>query len=285
MQALIEFCRRNSSVLLFLLLQFICFKIIVNGKSAISTSLLNSSNSVVGSIYQKKQGVSQYFFLKESNDSLLAENARLRYKLLQEVKNIPITDSEGTVTYKKDSVIKNIRYHYFAAKVIQNTFDEPNNFCTIDKGSFNGIKKGMAVLSNNSIVGKVVNVSDHYAVIKNIISQRFRVSARLGTGEIGYISWLDYNSRFVQMNDMNQNIKVAMGDSIFTTGYSMFPPNVLIGRVVKVLPNSEGYNLQILLATNFRRLNYVYVVEDISEPEMTAVLDSAISKEQPKVKN
>jgi rod shape-determining protein MreC len=279
-QALIDFCKRNSSILLFIILQIICIRIIITGKTNISKSLINSSNKVVGTIYQKKQDVSEYFFLKESNDSLLAENARLRYKLMQEIKDIPITDSNGTVTYKKDSVIKNIRYHYFAAKVIQNSFDEPNNYLTIDKGRYNGIKIGMAVLSNNSIVGKVVNVSEHFAVVKSIISQRFRVSARISDGTIGYITWPDFDSKFAQLNDMSQNIKVKMGDSVFTTGYSMFPPDVLIGRIAQATATSEGYNLKVFLTTNFRRLNYVYVVEDISEQEMTAVLDTAIVKDQ-----
>jgi rod shape-determining protein MreC len=279
-QALIDFCKRNSSILLFIILQIICIRIIITGKTNISKSLINSSNKVVGTIYQKKQDVSEYFFLKESNDSLLAENARLRYKLMQEIKDIPITDSNGTVTYKKDSVTKNIRYHYFAAKVIQNSFDEPNNYLTIDKGRYNGIKIGMAVLSNNSIVGKVVNVSEHFAVVKSIISQRFRVSARISDGTIGYITWPDFDSKFAQLNDMSQNIKVKMGDSVFTTGYSMFPPDVLIGRIAQATATSEGYNLRVFLTTNFRRLNYVYVVEDISEQEMTAVLDTAIVKDQ-----
>jgi rod shape-determining protein MreC len=279
-QALIDFCKRNSNILLFIILQIICIRIIITGKTNISKSLINSSNKVVGTIYQKKQDVSEYFFLKESNDSLLAENARLRYKLMQEIKDIPITDSNGTITYKKDSVTKNIRYHYFAAKVIQNSFDEPNNYLTIDKGKYNGIKIGMAVLSNNSIVGKVVNVSEHFAVVKSIISQRFRVSARISDGTIGYITWPDFDSKFAQLNDMSQNIKVKMGDSVFTTGYSMFPPDVLIGRIAQATATSEGFNLKVYLTTNFRRLNYVYVVEDISEQEITAVLDTAIIKDQ-----
>jgi rod shape-determining protein MreC len=257
------------------LLQIICFRLLYNSSSRYHDSIGKKASDIVGGVQAKKKTVTDYIFLKEINDSLLAENERLRKQLIQEVKTIPITDSNGTVTIKKDSVEKTLRYHYFAAKVLDYSFDEPNNYLTIDRGAYQGIKKGMSVISNNGIVGMVVNCSPHFSVVKTVISERFKVSAQLKDGTLGYISWPEIDSRFVQLNDISPSLKVKQGDSVYTSNSSLFPANLLIGRIAALKPSADANNYTVFLSTNFRRLKYVYVVEDVTADEMEAVLDTA----------
>jgi rod shape-determining protein MreC len=246
-------------------------------------SIGRKASEIVGGVQAQKKSVTDYIFLKEINDSLLKENGNLRKQFMQEIKTIPITDSNGTVTYKKDSMTKTLRYHYFAAKVLDNSFDEPNNYMTLDKGAYHGIKKGMCVLSNNGIAGMVVNCSPHFSVAKSIISKTFRVSAQLKDGTSGYISWPELDSRFVQLNDISPSINVKQGDTVYTSNSSMFPANVMIGRVAAVKANADANNYKIFLSTNFRRLKYGYIVEDVTADEMQNVLE--VAKEMDAEKN
>jgi rod shape-determining protein MreC len=244
-------------------------------------SIGKKASELVGGVQAQKKSVTDYIFLKEINDSLLKENEKLRKQFMQEVKTIPITDSNGIAVVKKDSVEKTLRYHYFAAKVLDNSFDEPNNYLTLDRGAYQGIKKGMSVISNNGIVGMVVNCSPHFSVVKNIISERFKVSAQLKDGTLGYISWPEIDSRFVQLNDISPSINVKQGDSVYTSNSSLFPSNLLIGRIAELKQGADANNYKIFLSTNFRRLKYVYVVEDVTADEMQAVLDTAKAMDKP----
>ncbi|MOA35519.1 rod shape-determining protein MreC [compost metagenome] len=57
---------------------------------------------------------------------------------------------------------------------------------------------------------------------------------------------------------------VKKGERVVTTGYSLFPENVSLGKVLDA-PKQSGeslLNIEVLLSTDFQRLQYVYVVQD-----------------------
>lgn len=241
--------------------------------------IVSSSNSVVGYMYKKQNDVVYYFQLKQMNDSLLTENARLRNAIAQ-VSNIdqfrdstvriPITVRD---TSKKDSintqgVLKTIRYaqyNYIPARVINNSISNDKiNFITINRGASDGVQKDMAVVSGNGVVGRVANVSAHYARVVSVLSDR-KISSKLPDGTSNLITiWNPGSPEYVVTEKVPVYIKVKKGDSVYTTGYSFFPENVLIGTVAKVdtMKASSAKNLKVRLSTNFRSLQYVYVVDD-----------------------
>ena len=83
------------------------------------------------------------------------------------------------------------------------------------------------------------------------------------------------------MKDMPQEAKIKKGDSVFTTSYSrLFPPDVLIGTVVKIEINKKNGLQQLSLrpSTNFRNLEYVYVVSNVMDNERKQLEDSSAIK-------
>jgi rod shape-determining protein MreC len=272
---LLDFIARFSNVFLFLLLQIICARAILKHNQKLNESYLDNSRKIAGGLIAQKNSVTDYYFLREINDSLINENKRLREKIYQQEIGIPISDSFGNVTYLKDSVKKEFRYKYYAAKVLNNTFDEANNYVTLNKGINDSVKIGMAVLSSNGIVGQIVSAGAKYSVAKSVLSSRFRVSAKLKDGNLGYITWPDLDCRFVTLNDIGPTINVKQGDTIYTSGYSLFPANIMIGRVAAVYRGSEANKYKVLLSTNFKRLHYVYIAQDITQQIIAPIVDSA----------
>jgi rod shape-determining protein MreC len=64
---------------------------------------------------------------------------------------------------------------------------------------------------------------------------------------------------------------VAVGDSVFTSGYSdVFPKNLLIGTVIEKFdnPNNTFLTIKIRLATDFRNLHNVYLISNLYKPEL-----------------
>jgi rod shape-determining protein MreC len=245
--------------------------------------VLSSANTVAGIVYKKREDVIYYFGLKRMNDSLISENARLRLQLGQIQTLDTLKDSVGKIaiaTNDTTHIVRYADYKYRTARVINNSVTAENNYITIDRGRLDGIGRNMAVLSGTGVVGRVIHVSDHFASIISILSVKQKVSAKLKDGTLGSITWEETRPDVLVLEDIPKEIPVYKGDSVFTTSYSFFPADQLIGTVFKRKLNKKN-NIQILYlktATNFRNLQYVYVVENTMMEERKRVEDSTKKK-------
>jgi len=241
--------------------------------------VLSSANTVAGIVYQKREDVIYYFGLKRMNDSLISENSRLRMALAQVRGLDTLKDSVVRRPFGSDDSTHVIRYANFVyrtARVINNSVTSENNYVTINRGAKHGIKKRMAVLSGTGVVGEVISVSDNFSSILSVLNVKRKLSAKLRNGTMGSVMWEEGRPDVLILEDIPKEIKVFRGDSVFTTNYSFFPPDVLIGTVDRMRINKRN-NIQILYlkcATNFRNLQYVYVVENTMMDERTKLEDS-----------
>ena len=78
--------------------------------------------------------------------------------------SIPLQSIRYRYVYKQ-------QYEYIVAKVINNSVNRSNNYLTINRGSKQGIAKGMGVICSAGIVGKVVFVPDHLAVVQSLLNK------------------------------------------------------------------------------------------------------------------
>lgn len=242
--------------------------------------VLSSANTVAGIVYQKREDVVYYFGLKRMNDSLLNENIRLREELarisgVDTLKDIVMSRLVRTPS-DSGSIIRYADYIYRPARVINNSVTSENNYITINRGARHGVKKRMAVLSGTGVVGEVISVSDNFASILSVLNVKRKLSAKLKDGTMGSVMWEEGKPDVLVLEDIPKEIKVFRGDSVFTTSYSFFPPDVLIGTIDRVRINKKN-NVQILYlksATNFRNLQYVYVVENTMMEERKRLEDS-----------
>jgi rod shape-determining protein MreC len=242
--------------------------------------ILSSANVFVGLISQKRENVAYYFSLKEMNDSLLNENARLQALFALENKSFDtLQDSTVRRTFPpRDStkVIQYAQYIYRTARVIKNSVSATNNYITLNRGYNDGVRKNMAVISGTGAVGRVMYVSANFSAALSILNIKQKVSAQLKDGTIGSVMWEEGNPDLMVMEDVPQQIPVKIGDSVFTTSYSFFPQDILIGRVVKkkVVKKNNLQYLYIRSATNFRNMQYVYIIENTKMQERKQLEDS-----------
>lgn len=266
MRNFILFLRRFSNPILFLIIETICVVLIARTNTIQGNDIMSSANVVLANMYQKGSDVEYYFGLRRMNDSLLLENRELRNRLASYQYKDTFLDRNVVLTQtSQDSttVVRSASYTYYQGKVINNSIHAANNYITINRGASDGIKKGMAVISGNGIVGKVVHTSEHFASILSVLSKQ-QVSAKLKDGTYGHTVWEISNPDELLLKDIPQQIAVKKGDSVYTTNYSFFPPDVLIGVVTKT-EHIQQNNLQLIHlkpVTNFRNLQYVYVIDD-----------------------
>lgn len=254
------FISKFSNFFLFILFFCISFILIVRNNGFQRASTLNSSNAFIGSIYQKIDNFTQYLNLKQTNKFLSEENAYLRSQL---------KTSQYNKFVEQDSVLDTLgqtQYTYIVARIISNSIHQKNNYLTINRGSDQGIEKGMGVISSHGIVGIVLNVSSHFATIQSLLHTDTRISASLATSNAyGSLVWgtENFNSQMAVLKDIPNHIKVKPGEGVVTSGFSLFPPGISIGKVIKTGKSGDSFlDIEVKLNNDFNTIQYVYVIKD-----------------------
>lgn len=253
------------------MLELVCLIIVFRNNSYQQSSYINSSRNIAGKFYARKEKVVGFMHLSEVNDSLMKENARLRKQLGIPLEINPLQDTSYTKILQSDTVTQTIHYTYIPAKVINNTIDQKVNYITLDAGSKKGIKKNMAVITPNGIVGRVSHVSENFSVVLSFLSDRFNVSSMVGDGTIGKLSWDGIDPEYAILSGIPQSVKLKRKDSVLTSGYGNFPEKIMVGRIAAVV---SGTSYKVYLNTNFRKLHFVYVIADDVNFERKKIEDS-----------
>ncbi len=286
MRNFILIIRRFFNLILFALLEIVSIVLIARSRTIQGDDIISSSNAVAGIVYKKKTDLFYYMNLGSMNDSLLSENMRLRkiVDALHSVDTLKDFTVQRALPTKDTSVhvVQYASYVYRTARVIDNQVDNVNNYITINRGLKDGIAKGMSVISGNGLVGRVEYVSQHFASVLSILNtNKYQVSARLKDGTFKSTNWDNERPDVLVMKEMPAEAKVKKGDSVFTTSYgNTFPPDVLIGTVTSVEINKKSGRQQIMLkpATNFRNLQYVYVLDNQMEVERKQLTEPSNKK-------
>jgi rod shape-determining protein MreC len=205
--------------------------------------------------------VNEYIKLKATNKNLANENARLR-SLLPDAYY-----ESGILKNTVSDTIKHQQYSFIVSKVINNSMTRRNNYLTLDKGSLQGIKPEMGVITSQGVVGIVKNVSTHYSTVMSMLHKDIRISARFKNNNyFGSLAWEGTDPTLAVLKDIAKHVSFKAGDTVVTTTYSaVFPENILIGTVASfdIKPGENFYNIQIKLSTNFSNLTYVYIVNNV----------------------
>ena len=112
---------------------------------------------------------------------------------------------------------------------------------TIDRGSSNGVKKGMGVIAINGIVGYAIEVAPHTSKILLITDRNAVVDAIVQRSRSrGILQGLTKDT--CQLTLLKRSDDVKMGDMIITSGIdNYFPKGFPIGTVTAV--NRDEYGL------------------------------------------
>ncbi|MEJ5962659.1 rod shape-determining protein MreC [Pedobacter immunditicola] len=223
---------------------------------------LNSSNELVGNAYEKFNVIKKYANLGQVNDSLAFENAKLYTQLLK-MRNI---DSAKEVTVV--DTLTEQQYTYLAARVIKNSITLRNNIIAINKGSLDGIKSGMAVISpQKGVVGFIRDVSPHLATIQSLLHKDTKISVNIKKNNaLGSLVWgeknFDYRKAFIR--EIPNHFKVNLKDTVVTSGFGSFPPGIPVGSVSNagIAMGDNFLTIEINLFNDFSTLQYVYVIKD-----------------------
>ena len=264
MRALIRFLQRHFMLYLFLALEGIAIILMFQNNYTQRMAFVKSTNVVSGSINKHISIWRDYLNFREQNRQLLNENMRLRNMLPG-----AFYSADTSRIFDTDSN-KHRRYNYLPARVIENSVNKQYNYLTIDRGKNGNIVPEMAVIGPEGIVGIVYGVSEHFSTVMPVINRNFRLSVKFKkNNHFGSLSWDGRSYRHATLNEIGLHLPVTIGDTLVVSGYSgSFPEGIPVGLVDRVeQKDGSFYTISVLLATDFRKLYSVSVVEDLMKTE------------------
>ena len=177
-------------------------------------------------------------------------------------------------------------YRLISAKVVSNSITKADNFITLDRGSADGVKKDMGVISGTGVVGIVYLVSTHYSIVIPVLNTKSNISCCIqGRDYFGYLHWTGGNSKMAYVDDIPRHAHFKLYDKIVTSGYSsVFPSGVLVGKIMHVYNSSDGlsYRLKIELSTDFGNLRDVCIIDNSLIQERIELFHAAQDSIKPK---
>jgi rod shape-determining protein MreC len=195
--------------------------------------------------------------LQNEIDRLQMEQVRLRQDADQARR------LQALLEFRQKTVAKTV-----AAQVIGTSGTEQSRVIIIDKGSRDGIKPDMAVITPDGIVGKVKEVfplssqvlliNDHDSGAGVILeSSRLQgVLKGLGQGEL-------------QITDIMSDEKVEAGEHVITSGGDrIFPKGLSVGTVISATPDRDNdpfLSIKVKPSSDLRRLEEVLVITRTTE--------------------
>ena len=265
------------------MLQIVCIVLLTRSSKSHDTFFSTAANEVTGRINRQYSGVTQYFALRETNRLLAEENTQLRNLLKDNfidtvAKQITMADST-----MRDSSGRTRKFSFLPAHVIGNTVTLQYNYLTIERGSLQGVKKGMAVTSPQGIVGVVVEVGPNISRIMSLLHRKSKVSAMLKKdGVAGSLEWDGADPSYLLLTDIPKSSVIKLGDTVLTSTYSAnFPSRLPIGTVSKISSDAESnfYTLRIKTAVNFFSIQYVYLIDNAFYQEQYDLEQSTPNKQ------
>jgi rod shape-determining protein MreC len=275
MRNLIAFLQRFRVFLVFLLLQLFALGTYFYWVSYPRTRFLNTSNQIVGTFLTWQRDVTKHLYLDKENKKLMEQMAELKEKL-----PMAFVAIDSSVVKIEDTLHKK-SFELIPATVTNSSFSKTNNFFTINAGRLKGVQPKMGVMTNDGAVGIVYDVSDHYAVVKSILTEDINISASVEHNKAhGIIKYLDKDPQRVTLTGISNDIKIKKHAEVNARGSGgYFPPGTPIGIVEKLEP-IEGrplWDITVRLHQDMRRLHYVYVIKHIFKQELEN-LEAAIEE-------
>jgi rod shape-determining protein MreC len=211
-----------------------------------------------------------YFYLR----GVRAENRQLKDQIEQmRLEQVRLSEDaaqarrlQSLVAFKEQFISRTV-----AAQVIGSSGSDLSRTIYVDKGENAGIKRDMAVMTADGIVGKVLVAYPSVSQVLLISDQSSGVGALLEKTRLQGVLRGTANGEVVLERVMSDE-QVPVGESVLTSGGDqIFPKGLPIGVVTKVGNGKDLFlNITVRPAANLSKLEEVLVLVENKERQATA---------------
>jgi rod shape-determining protein MreC len=254
--------RSSQGIILFILLEILAIALTIASNKSKRIFVINGISKIFANAYSWSFSIQNYFSLKKENIKLLKSNQTF---ILQKLNCKKTSDTI---------------YSLVLANVIKNSINHSNNLLIISAGKNQGIKPQDGVISAQGYaVGTVISCGKNYSAVLSLLNKTTAISVlHKPSNTFAILKWNGVSPLFATVENIPTYIKLHIGDSIVTSGYStIFPKGILVGTVASFSKNSHynTYKIKVKLAEDFRRLQYVFVIKNKDKPQILSLIKKA----------
>ncbi len=211
--------------------------------------------------------------LQQRNAALEAEVARLQTQVIELEQKVAQTEILAALV---DFARANPENTYRAALVIGRDPSPFLRYVIINRGSNDGIRRGMPVVSDKGLVGRVDAVIADAARVQLITDADSVVSVHLQNANADAMLRGSLTGDLT-LDMLSQDANVEIGDVVLTSGLGgNYPPDLLVGQVVSVRQlDYEIFQTAVVQpVVDFNRLQIVLVITNFRPVDITPLLDT-----------
>lgn len=233
---------------------------------------------VQGWVSTRVQAIVDFFTLPRDVTTLMQQNAALEAKISQlQTENLQLKQQlvETEILYALlDFARDNPENQYVAASVIGKDPSPFLNYLIIDHGSDNGIFKGMPVVTEQGLVGRIDAVTASAARVQLLTDAGSIVNIRLQDSQTeGQVSGSVTGD--LSLERVSASVTVNDGELVFTSGLGgSFPSEILVGQVVspEVKENELFQTAAVQPSVDFSTLKAVLIITNFQAVEIEPLI-------------
>ena len=238
------------------------------GQNIVGT-LLTPLRSSVAAIDRQALRLYNYVF---SYEALKAENAALKQQIADMEEDIRTAEelqrenhryelALGIVNTHEDYVLEPAYLISWDGSAWRSTF-------TIGKGERHGLQTGMAAITETGqLVGLLTDVGENWATVTTILDSQMEISASIASsGYTGVVegTYESENTQILRMNYLSNDAVLKNNDQVVTTGSTLYPKGLLLGKITNVSLDETGVAKFAALKTtdDLENLEQIFVIKD-----------------------
>jgi rod shape-determining protein MreC len=209
--------------------------------------------------------------LRQRNAALEAEVARLQAQVVQLQSSVSEADALAALVNFSRSNPEN---SYSAASVIGRDPSPFLRYIIIDEGSNKGLRRGMPVVTDQGLVGRVDAVISSAARVQLITDPSSAVNIRLEKAKKEAIL-TGTVSGDLTLDLVPQDVVLEAGDLVLTSGLGGgFPPDLIVGQVLNVRKRDADLFQQAIVqpVVDFTQLKIVLIITDFRPVDIAPLI-------------
>lgn len=249
--------------------------------TSLSRLVVSPLTSIQTWVSQQYQGMENFISasqdireIRQHNTELEAENARMQAQIVELQQQL--------IEYEILSALlefarANPEHKYIGASVIGKDPSPFLNYIIINRGSDDGLKRGMPVVTQNGLAGRIVQVTATGARVSLITDPVTRINVRIEPSRSAAVLSGSITGD-ITLEQIPQQAEVNPGNLILTSGLGgNYPQNIIIGQVTSVrnLENALFQSASVQPVTDFDDLAIVLVITNFDPIDITPLLPDA----------
>jgi len=244
-------------------------KEITSGQLIVKSWTQTAADFVQSPVTTVTSSISNYFVSISNLRSAQSDNDKLKQHVQElevELKQKEELASENDRLRSFLQLKEQSKYKVLTARIIGRDPSVWFDSSIVNRGSLDGVKLNMPVVTDGGLVGRVTAVSPLTAQVDLNTRDKSGLGAVIGQiGESNALGVVSGTSKkdLLEMKYVPGNVDVQVGQSVFTTGQDgIFPPGLKVGEIVNLVTGSATtpHQIQIRPAAKLSSMQEVAIL-------------------------